>query len=419
MNDSKDIARFLSDLPLFNGLSINHLETLATTLHSKSYPQGSMIFHEGDPGDSFSIILEGYVDIIKSSGTIGETLLSALVPGDFMGEMSLLEPGVNRTASAYARTDVLLLEMTAADFERLLVRQPKFAVQLLRGQSARLRESEDDIVNDLRERNVQLTQALEELKAAQKQLVEKERLEFELNLARQIQENFLPKEFPVLPGWHIAGRWQPARMVGGDFYDFVNLPDGSLGITIGDVSGKGIPASLVMAITQHVLRAVAAQLHNPDEVLYMSNNLLSERMPPKMFVTCLYMTIDPRNGHICFANAGHNLPTHCRSGIASDLRATGMPLGLLPNMAYQPSEAELIPGDSLLLFSDGVVEVHNEQGEMFGFSGIKDMLSTIDQDVDSEAMIAMILDRLTNFAGPDWGQEDDVTLLAVQYKQSN
>ena len=419
MDNTTQIAKFLSGLPLFDGLSLKQLETMAKTLHSQPYPQGSMIFHEGDPGDSFSIIIEGYVDIIKSPGTIGERLLSALVPGDFMGEMSLLEPGINRTASAYARTDVLLLVMTAADFETLLVHQPEFAVQLLRGQSKRLRESEEDIVNDLRERNLQLTQALEELKAAQQQLVEKERMEFELNLARQIQENFLPKQFPVLPGWHIAGRWQPARLVGGDFYDFVNLPDGSLGMVIGDVSGKGVPAALVMAITQHVLRAVAVQLHQPDKVLYVANNLLSERMPPKMFVTCLYMTLDPRNGHIRFANAGHNLPTHYRNGLSSDLHAKGMPLGLLPDMGYDLQEADLKPGDSLLLYSDGVVEVHNSQGEMFGFSGMHNLLSRIARNLDSEAMITTILEQLTDFAGPDWGQEDDVTLLAVQYQQAS
>jgi serine phosphatase RsbU (regulator of sigma subunit) len=199
----------------------------------------------------------------------------------------------------------------------------------------------------------------------------RERLEQELRIARLIQQTLLPKEAPRLPGWQVATFYQPGSAVGGDFYDFLIFPDGLVGLVIGDVTDKGIPAALVMATTRSILRAAAERLVLPGQVLERANELLHADIPPRMFVTCLYALLDPASGRLRYANAGHDLPYRCRPGSAEELRATGMPLGLMPSMRYEEKETILAPGDTMLLYSDGLVEAHNPQRDMFGFPRLR------------------------------------------------
>ena len=199
----------------------------------------------------------------------------------------------------------------------------------------------------------------------------RQRFEQELEVAKLIQQNFLPKQLPELSGWQVAAYYRPAREVGGDFYDVIPLPDGKVGFVVGDVTDKGVPAALVMAATRSVLRASAQRLVEPGEVLERVNEHLCPDMPEKMFVTCLYGVLDPETGHFRFANAGHDLPYVKTAEGSEELRARGMPLGLMPGMPYEEKETVLQPGDSLLLHSDGVVEAHDPDGEMFGFPRLK------------------------------------------------
>src|SRR5829696_4447149 len=199
----------------------------------------------------------------------------------------------------------------------------------------------------------------------------RQRFEQELEGARLIQQNFLPKELPDLPGWQVAAYYRPAREVGGDFYDVIPLSDGRVAFVVGDVTDKGVPAALVMSATRSVLRASAQRLIEPGEVLERVNEHLCPDMPEKMFVTCLYGVLDPESGHFRFANAGHDLPYVKTAEGSEELRARGMPLGLMPGMLYEEKETVLQPGDSLLLHSDGVVEAHSPDHEMFGFPRLK------------------------------------------------
>jgi serine phosphatase RsbU (regulator of sigma subunit)/anti-sigma regulatory factor (Ser/Thr protein kinase) len=239
----------------------------------------------------------------------------------------------------------------------------------------------------------------------------RERLEQELRVAQLIQKNFLPKELPRLPGWQVSAHYRPARAVGGDFYDFIELENGRLGLVIGDVTDKGVPAALVMAATRSVLRAWAQRIASPSEVLQGVNDLLTPDIPPNMFVTCLYGVLDPPTGKLRFANAGHNLPyVHTADG-AVELRATGMPLGLLPGMTYEENEATLKPGDTVLLYSDGLTEAHSPKREMFGFPRLLDLVG---RTSGSTEMSETLLSELALFTGPGWEQEDDVTLVALE-----
>lgn len=400
----------LRSVPLLASLSDAELGLLAPSFNRRAFPAGTILFREGDPGDSFSILLSGEIEIIKALDTADERLLAVLGPRDFLGEMSLFDSGGLRSASVRARTDMVWAEITPSNFEALLQSQPALSLRLVREMNTRLRRSEADTIRDLQVKNQALTQAYLDLQQAQSDLIEKEKLEHELNIARVIQESMLPKQVPVLPGWQITAHWQPARAVSGDFYDFLSYSDGRLGLLIADVTGKGVPAALVMAVTCSVLRTVAESETSPGAVLERANNLLCLYMPPKMFVTCLYVLCDPTSGTLRFANAGHNLPIKVAQGSVQELRAVGMPLGLLPEMTYQENEAYLQPGSGLLLYTDGMVEAHNSKGEMFGIPRLHTCLSEIPFKPD---VVDHLLARLLEFTGSDSEQEDDVTFIVL------
>ncbi len=237
----------------------------------------------------------------------------------------------------------------------------------------------------------------------------RERIEQELRVATLIQQNFLPKKLPDLPGWQISAYYRPAREVGGDFYDFVELPDGHIGLVIGDVTDKGVPAAMVMAATRSVLRASAARVISPGEVLERVNELMCPDMPAKMFVTCLYGVLEPSTGRFRFANAGHNLPYVRTSTGTIELRATGMPLGLLPGVTYEEKEAFLEPGQVMLLHSDGVAEAHSADSEMFGFPRLLDVVGSR----RGGEVIDRVLTELDRFTPKGWEQEDDITLVSL------
>jgi serine phosphatase RsbU (regulator of sigma subunit) len=174
---------------------------------------------------------------------------------------------------------------------------------------------------------------------------------------------------PNLEGWQISPFYRPARQAGGDFYDFHTLSQGRLGLVVGDATGKGVPAALVMSTTLGMLRAVSQALDSssPGELLEQVNEALVPSIPDNMFVTCFYAILDPGSGSLTYANAGHDVPYLHRNGEAEELRARGMPLGIMPEMGYEEKETILGAGEAALFYSDGLVEAHDPHAEMFGF----------------------------------------------------
>jgi steroid delta-isomerase-like uncharacterized protein len=244
---------------------------------------------------------------------------------------------------------------------------------------------------------------------------ERERLDQELRVARQIQQALLPEATPELDGWEVAAYYKPAREVGGDFYDFLKLEDGRLGLVVGDATGKGMPAALVMATTRGMLRAAAQTLDSPGEVLKRVNDALYPDIPSNTFVTCFYVILDPAEGQLLYANAGHDLPYLYRSGDAEELRARGMPLGLMPSMRYEEGEDFLSEGDGVLFYSDGLVEAHDPKGEMFGFPRLRTLIAEHGKE---RSLGDFLLEELYSFTGEGWEQEDDITLLTVERSAS-
>lgn len=240
---------------------------------------------------------------------------------------------------------------------------------------------------------------------------ERERLEQEMRVATLIQQQFLPRELPNLPKWQIAAYYGPARAVGGDFYDFIPMPDGRIGIVVGDVTDKGVPAALVMARTHSILRAEASRSDSPGEILARANALLESEMPARMFVTCLFAILEPETGRIVMANAGHNLPYIRTDDGVIEMRATGMPLGLMPGIKYEETEGVIAPGSNVLLYSDGLVEAHDPSQQMYGFPRLREEMAT---DDSGSELLDRLLDTLHRFTGPDWEQEDDITLVTLR-----
>jgi serine phosphatase RsbU (regulator of sigma subunit)/predicted ester cyclase len=245
--------------------------------------------------------------------------------------------------------------------------------------------------------------------------IERERIEQELKVARSIQQASLPEKVPDLEGWQISPYYQPAREVGGDFYDFHLFSEGRLGLVVGDATGKGVPAALVMSSTRSMLRALARASNSPGEVLEQVNDLLVTDIPPNMFVTCFYAILDPKSATLSYANAGHDLPYLRHGDEAEELRARGMPLGLMSGMSYEEGEASLRQEDDVLFYSDGLVEAHDPKGEMFGFPRLRALIA---EHAQERSLGDFLMEELYSFVGEGWEQEDDITLLTLKRSAS-
>jgi serine phosphatase RsbU (regulator of sigma subunit) len=347
------------------------------------------------------------------------------------------DPIVAYLASASGVVEIDKLDLHSPALDAMKAAQIKVVVPLvsqgeligLLNLGPRLSQQEysaDDrkLLNDLATQTAPAVQVAQLVRQQQQQAQERERIEQELRVARLIQQTLLPKEVPDLEGYKLAAYYQPAREVGGDFYDFLKLDDEHLGLVVGDVTDKGVPAAIVMATTRTMLRASAQRLNSPGEVLKRVNDVIVRDIPPNMFITCLYAILNLKSGLLRYANAGHDLPYRRRSsssntnngGGAEELRARGMPLGLLPGMSYEEKEIVLERGDSVLFYSDGLVEAHDPHYEMFGFPRLQGLVGA---HPGGATMVDFLLEELARFVGDSWEQEDDITLVTLQRSEAS
>ena len=412
----KEIEQVLAQVPLFASLPHDELEYLAAALRPIQVEPGTLLFREGECGDHFYVVLAGQAQVIKALGTPEELLFSVRGPGDFIGEMSLLGRDGLRTASVRVLGHARLLEMTRGDFDALLQRQPALAYEMVHLLTARLKSSQDNIVHDLQEKNRQLTQAYEELKNAQTQIIEKEKLESELEVAHNIQMSLLPRWLPQVADFDFGAQIAPMSAVGGDFYDFIPLDGQMLGIAIGDVSGHGVPAALFMALTVTLLRAEACRTCSPAEVLRGVNRQLLNLNNEGMFVTLLYGVLNCATHEFTYARAGHEPPILCRADGEwldpdSDLEC-GQLLGLFNNPLLCERTLTLAPGSTLLLYTDGVTETTNSQSELFGGERLLAAVCA-HRNSPAQAVCKRIWELVTAHRG-DAPQRDDITMVCAQ-----
>ena len=404
----------LRQVPLFADLPDEAIETLVTTLRPTDYPADTLLFREGESGDRFYVVLSGSIAIIKAMDTPDERLVGMRGMGEFIGEMSLLNQDGLRTASVRVQEDARVLELTRDDFDGLLYRYPSLAYSMLQVLSMRLRASNDAAIQDLHEKNYRLAEAYADLQAAQSQLIEQEALARELKLAREIQESMLSHDLPHLPGYQLSAHMVAARQIGGDFYDVLPLGDDRLGLVVGDVSGKGVPAALFMALTCSLLRAEASRNESPEETLRAVNRHLLTYHTHSMFVTVLFGILHRHTRTFDFARAGHDLPMILDS-TGEHRRITlgrGHPLGLFPNPALDVQTVEIPLGGLMLMYSDGATEAMNVHHDLFGAERIVEALR---QRLDASApeLCRHLLDALSAFCG-NAPQSDDITLLVLR-----
>jgi phosphoserine phosphatase RsbU/P len=372
-----------------------------------------VLFREGEPGESLYIILEGQLAVLLALGTSDERQLAVFGPGEFIGEMSLLIPGRARTASVRATRTSRLWKMTHADFDGLLVRQPKLAYTIVQSLTKRLDTTTTLSFHDLQEKNRQLQQAYDELKAAQAQIIEKERLEHELQVAAQIQVSILPQELPVVPGYAFGATMHPARMVGGDFYDIFTLESQRIGLVVGDVSDKGIPSAIFMARSHALIMAEALHGGTPGEILRRVNSHLIKLGQSDQFVTVLLGILDCATGKFDFARAGHELPMLLdASGAVQTLpHATGQAIGIFEELQLDENTISLPHGGTLLVFTDGLTDCRDPQGQSFGYARVQSVLSGLAGQSGQQVCDALRA-ALTEYQSGS-AQDDDVTLVAI------
>jgi serine phosphatase RsbU (regulator of sigma subunit) len=403
----------ISQVPLFANLPSQEHAYLAATLRQVTYPSGALLFREGDFGEHFYIVLEGQLEIIKAFGTASELMLDARGSGEFVGEMSMFNRDNVRTATVRARGLTRLLKMHHSEFDALMHRHPDLAYEIVRVLSTRLRDANNATIRDLQEKNRQLTQAYLDLQTAQAQIIEQETLARELQVARNIQEHMLPRSLPNMAGFDFSARMVPARVVSGDFYDFIPLDDDRLAIVVADVCGKSLPAALLMALTRSLLRAEASRDNPSGDVVRSVNRHLLDMNDSRTFVTMLYGVLHRRTREFVYVRAGHELPLVLGADgtVIVPEMGIGQPIGILPDPALDMQTVVIPRGGALLLYTDGVTEAVDPGGNFFE---TERLYETARQTAGGSAQL--ICDRLlaavTAHRGPA-PQADDVTLVAV------
>lgn len=410
------VLKLLQSIPLFQSLPASEVSYLAETLAQRAYQAGSLIVREGHPASRFHILIKGQIEIIKAIDTKDERLLAVRKEGTFIGEMGLLSEQGLHTATVRALTNINVLEMSQEEFDALLHRHPSLGYAMVRTLSKRLDHSENLTIRDLRRKNRELMQAYKELEAAQAALIEKKRLERELEVARDIQSSILPHKLPKRSGFDFGALMVPMSAVGGDFYDFIHLGNNRLGIAIGDVSDHGVPAALFMAMTVTLLRAEARRAVSlpPREVLLNINRQLLEMNEMGVYVTILYGELNYQTRVFSYVRAGHELPILCdpHGKLAMIPKGQGQLIGILEAPALDQNYIQLSSGSTLLLYTDGVKEAINSEEKLYGAQRIVDDVVDLSKSPAQE-ICKQILERVSSYRGHN-NQQDDITIVTVQ-----
>ena len=404
----------LSKIPLFANLPNKELDHILTVLDVKEMKDHEILFHEGDSGEHFYVVTQGELEVLMAEGKKEEMLLNVLHVGEYLGEMSLIMPGGHRTASVRSRGDSSLLSMSRIQFLDLTKKYPELSRSMVSVLSQRLDATNTQTFRDLTEKNRQLQTAYDELKAAQEQLIEKERLERELQVAADIQLSILPDELPVLDEFGFGARILPARQVGGDLYDIFLLKDNQVGVLIGDVADKGVPSAIFMARAHALIMAEADMGMTAGEVLQVVNRHITRLQKSTQFVTVLYGILDLKTHEFNYARAGHETPLllHPDGTVERIPHSPGMALGLWDTVTLDERTITLPPGSTLLLYTDGMTDCRNPRGESFGLDNIKTTLSGLSK-VNAQQVCDNLLETLVKYQDGS-KQDDDVTLVAIR-----
>jgi len=398
----------------FKGISTDELDALCKVAQVRTYPGGQLLIREGEIEHVFYIVADGQVAITQRLEPEGERLLALRKAGEFFGEMALIE-SKPRSATARTVSDTTVLEISEEIFNDFLRGSPTMALGMIRRITANLRAADKAAIAELSQKNIELAQAYEELKAAQAEIVAKERMERELEIAAEVQRNLLPSHFPPAPGYSFAGRNVPARHVGGDLYDVLAIDDEHVGLLMADVSDKSVHAALIMAVTRTLFLAHARRSLSPREVaLAVHNGILEVSSNDDMFVTAFYGVLNLPTGRLCYVRAGQDRPLLYRAagGSPLELDAEGRFLGMLPALRLEERTVNLAPGDLLVAYSDGVPDAVDEQRQSYGVERLVELVNR-QRMAGAAGVCTAIFDDVFAFRGRA-AAFDDITVLVAK-----
>lgn len=406
----------LARVPLFENLPSEELRHLAGALRLHALADGEILFNEDEEGEKFYIIMEGQLEVVKSLGAPEERTIGVRLAGEYVGEMGLVNRASRRTASVRASGPAKVWEMSHAEFDNLLSRQPAFSREVIRVLSNRLTDAHDTTIRDLKAKNEALTKAYLDLQAAQVQIIEKERMERELQMGQDIQMSILPNEMPQVEGFEFGEQIIPARMVGGDFYDVIDLQDGRVVVFIGDVADKGVPSALFMAQVHALLYAESKRDLTPAEVLTQVNANLLDMNATNLFVTVLYGILDLSSGQFAYARAGHEVPILAgnKNDTAPVTWNKGQLLGVLAEPEFDCTSVIIQPGNYLVLYTDGMLDVRNPERESFGMQMLLKAAAG-HNDLSAQEICDHLIKVFQEY-NKGVTQDDDVTLFIIKAK---
>ncbi len=412
-------------LPIFKGFADDDLARLASQVHNRQLAAGEVLFRQGEAGHACYVVLDGELEVIGHPGQT-EVRLEICRPGRMIGEMALIDPSP-RSATVRAVTASHLAVFDEQAFLELMHGNPGLTLDLLRNSTARLRTTSQQMIADMEAKNAELLLAYNELQDAQAERIRLGKIEEELAVARRIQELFLPHSLPQPPGWQIAAFNRGAQEIGGDFFDCIELADGTLGVVVADVCGKGVPAALFVALTRSLVRASSLApwaLQRGGEqgsdqlmagALWFANDYIaSEHGASTMFITLFYGMLEPTTGRLGYINAGHNPPLIISADGQSvrELESSALPLGIVPGQTYETNALILAPGELLVGFSDGITEAMNQSGEPYGDRRLTQALQA-HAGQPAQTLVRTITQRVDEFvAGAP--QADDMTMLVIK-----
>ncbi len=402
----------------FAGLDETTLNQLRGVARIRTYPPQTTLIRQGETGHIFYVVIQGRVAIIRDHGDGQENLLAIRGPNEFFGEMGLIDDAP-RMANCITLTETSVLEITEKLFDRIVEESPPVAHAVMLRVLATAREIDQSSIKELKNKNDALEQAYADLKTAQEELVEKERLERELKMAAAVQNSLLPEKLPEYPGYAFAAYLKPAWEVGGDFYDVLDLDEEHSGLLMADVADKGFHAALFMAVTRTLFSQESRHSLSPAKVAgAVHQGMLNVATSNDIFVTAFYGVLHRPTGLLTYVRAGHDRPLLYRPGQkVQPLSGNGRFLGMIHDLVLAEHTVQLQPGDRLLLMSDGVPDAANIQGKQYGNACLVETLES-GGDKSAADLVSFIADDIA-----EWCQGappfDDLTLLAVEVKQVN
>jgi serine phosphatase RsbU (regulator of sigma subunit) len=397
----------------FAGVDEDTLNILRQMAAMKEYPAQTVLCRQGEIEHTFYVVVNGRVSVVQRVDEGEERLLGLLGNNAIFGEMSLIDDSP-RMATVTTLVPTTVLEITEKVFDQLVLNSPAVAYAVVQRILASTRQLDQRSIEELKNKNVALEQAYEALKAAQANLVEKERLERELELAAAVQRNLLPGDLPQFSDYHFAAYLQPARQVGGDFYDVMALDEEHAGLLIADVADKGFHAALFMAVSRTLFYQESQYSLSPAAVATAVHfGMLGVAKSADSFVTAFYGVLHRPSGRLTYVRAGHDRPLLYQPGRdVSMLMGNGRFLGMWLDLSLTEYTIQLDPGSRLVLYSDGVTDAVNPQGERYGVNRLQRVLQNHGY-LQAAALKDFIAADVAQFCqnAPAF---DDLTLLVVE-----